>query len=120
MTEVEKENFHRLLGDNIRREREQANLKQDTLAARIGLSRASIINIEKGRQAPPVYLIWEISKVLAVPIQKLFPTQEPDLCQTKPLLALDDKVMKSLEKHFEPSETSMENVKNFLLSATFR
>jgi transcriptional regulator with XRE-family HTH domain len=51
------------LGDRLRKAREHAGLMQAELAAKIGISRASIINYETGRHIPsrPVLLSWALS-----------------------------------------------------------
>lgn len=118
MTESDKERLHRVIGENIRFARERANLKQEAFADRIGLSRASVINIEKGRQAPPLYLIWEISRILEVPVQDFFPKQEPytNLTENKNSVELEESIVKSLDKHFDPAEESKEKVISFLIS----
>jgi DNA-binding XRE family transcriptional regulator len=122
MTEADKEWLHMVIGENIRRAREKANLKQESFATAIGLSRASIINIEKGRQSPSLYLLWEICKTLNISIQDVFPKQNVNdaSLQKESLVELDDHIVKVLEKHFSPKEESMENVKNFIISSGFQ
>ena len=119
MTEVDKERLHGIIGENIRIAREKAGLKQETLANMLDLSRASIINIEKGRQSPPLYLIWEISNLLRVPIQNLFIQQasDADASQGRSKVELEEKIVKSLAKHFDPDDESIKNVTTFLISS---
>ncbi len=118
MTEADKERLHGIIGENIRIAREKAGLKQETLANMLDLSRASIINIEKGRQSPPLYLIWEISNLLKVPIQSFFVRQalDADASQDRSQVELEEKIVKTLAKHFAPDEESIKNVTTFLIS----
>jgi DNA-binding XRE family transcriptional regulator len=71
MTEAELGNFYIQLGINIKRHREQAGLKQEAFATMLNLSRASIVNIEKGRQRPPLHLMWDISKQLKISVSEI-------------------------------------------------
>lgn len=73
MTQSNKEDFYILVGKAIRDARLNAGLNQETLADKINMSRASIVNIEKGRQNPPLYLLWQFSELLKVPITDLLP-----------------------------------------------
>jgi len=73
MTTPEQKKFYRMLGDCIRAARIKAGLKQETFASFIKLSRASIVNIEKGRQHPPIHLLWVIARTLNIPINELLP-----------------------------------------------
>ncbi len=61
------------LGRRIRRVRE-GKLSQEELAVRVGLTRTSITNIEKGRQKLMVHTLWAIAKVLAVDVDTLLPS----------------------------------------------
>jgi DNA-binding XRE family transcriptional regulator len=60
----EQEKFYQVVGLRIRDARKAAGLKQDALASYLDLSRASIVNIEKGRQHPSLFLLTTIAKIL--------------------------------------------------------
>lgn len=80
MTKATQQKFYQLLGENIRHARKTVNLKQDALASYLGLSRASVINIEKGRQHPPLHQLNDIARILKVDISSLIPKiSDPDL-----------------------------------------
>lgn len=66
--------FYRFVGERIKREREELGFNQVELAQEIGLARTSIVNIEQGRQAPPLHVLLRIAQALAVPITDLLPT----------------------------------------------
>jgi len=67
----EERDFYLAIGKNIKLFRERSNFKQDAFAQLLGLSRASIVNIEKGRQNPSLFLIWKMSKIFDISIEKL-------------------------------------------------
>jgi transcriptional regulator with XRE-family HTH domain len=64
------------------RARDAQRLSQDKLATRLGISRASIVNIEAGRQHAPLNLLWKIAELLGVELTTLIP-------QRAELLAID-------------------------------
>jgi transcriptional regulator with XRE-family HTH domain len=76
MTEQEKKLLYNQLGRNIRAAREKLNIKQTDLAKLLEISRASVVNIEKARQFPPLHLIFGIAKALKVKITDLIPDLE--------------------------------------------
>ena len=83
MTEKDKKEFYLELGAQIQIARKKANLSQDELSKRVNKSRASIVNIEKARQHPPLHLLWDISEILQVNICNLIsnftPSTEEDV-----------------------------------------
>lgn len=73
MTENNKNSFYILVGSAIQKARKKANMSQEIVAEKLEMSRASIVNIEKGRQRPPLHLLWSLSKILKMPIHELIP-----------------------------------------------
>ncbi|MFN7995306.1 MAG: helix-turn-helix domain-containing protein [Bryobacteraceae bacterium] len=67
--------LYREIGRKIRdaRERTTPKISQDKLAKRLGMSRASIVNIEAGRQHPPLHLLWQIAEILGTDAVLLIP-----------------------------------------------
>mgnify|MGYP000662715749 CR=1 FL=1 len=63
MTDEKQQEFYQTLGDIISRVRGQKGMTQAELAQHLGMSRASIVNIEKGRQRPALHIIWEIARL---------------------------------------------------------
>lgn len=76
MTNQEKEKLYKQIGENIRVRRNEMGLTQMDFSKKVGLSRASIVNIEQGRQHPYIHLLWDISEVLNVNIQQLIPLKK--------------------------------------------
>lgn len=52
--------------------RANLELTQEDLAARVGVSRQTIIAIEKGNYTPSVLLALKLAKFFKVPLEKLF------------------------------------------------
>ena len=53
-------------GKRVRSARGKAGLTQEMLASRIGLSRTSVTNIEKGRQKVSLDMVYTVAKALGV------------------------------------------------------
>jgi transcriptional regulator with XRE-family HTH domain len=56
--------LYQRIGEAIARQRKLANMTQAELAAKVDLSRPSVCNIEVGRQAVEVALLYEIAAAL--------------------------------------------------------
>lgn len=65
--------FYRQFGQNLRKARRDAGLSQADLALAITLTRASVSNIEKGRQGISLYTFGKMLRVLNVPPSQLLP-----------------------------------------------
>lgn len=61
------------LGDLVRKHRESQEMSQVSLAKRVGLSRASVANIEKGRQRIPLHHLYRLAHALGVNAHTLLP-----------------------------------------------
>jgi putative transcriptional regulator len=55
-----------------------AGLRQEDLAESTGVSRQTIISIERGRYNPSLELAWKLSRMLGVTIEELFCFTEGD------------------------------------------
>lgn len=76
MTDNNKEKFYQELGFSISEFRNATGMSQQVLAEKVGLSRTSIVNIEKGRQHPPLHILWIISDNLGVSLSQIIPDFE--------------------------------------------
>ncbi len=56
--------------------REQAGLTQEDLAARAGVSRQTIISLEKGKYNPSIILAYKLSRLFDLTIEELFLLKE--------------------------------------------
>lgn len=76
---MDKDKIKRLyyyIGNKIAELRKKNNITQSNLADKINISRASVVNIEKGRQHAPLHLLWTIAENLNVSIETLLPTED--------------------------------------------
>jgi DNA-binding XRE family transcriptional regulator len=65
--------LYELVGDRVRKARDAVALSQAKLALKVGVNRVSIVNIEKGRQHPPLDLLWRIAEALRIELIQLVP-----------------------------------------------
>lgn len=65
--------FYNDLGEKIKVERLRQRISQEELANYLGLTRSSIINLEKGRHRPSVYQLIQIAAMLNIEYTKLIP-----------------------------------------------
>ena len=61
-------------GQLVRQHRERLDLNQAEIGSAIGLTRASIANIETGRQRIPLHHLYRLARALKVDVQALLPT----------------------------------------------
>ncbi len=61
-----------VLHNSIRRLRFDKHMTQEELALRTGVSRQTIMSIERGQTNPSVLLAYKISAALEVPITEVF------------------------------------------------
>jgi putative transcriptional regulator len=57
---------------NVKEYREQKGLSQEALARNLGVSRQTVVNIERGSSEPKVLLAIAIAAALGATIQELF------------------------------------------------
>ena len=85
---MEPDDIYREVGRNIRRCREAARRKQEQLAAEIGISRASLANIEVGRQKIRLHHLYAIAAALDL--------HSPAMLLPKPALTPHDDALSEL------------------------
>ena len=75
MSEFDLDGFRREIGHRIRSARRALPgwRTQGWLAEQVGVGRATLANLENGRQRVYVDLLWRIAVVLKVPITRLIP-----------------------------------------------
>jgi transcriptional regulator with XRE-family HTH domain len=86
------------LGRKLReaRERTGQKLSQEKLAKQLKISRASIVNIEAGRQHAPLHLLWQIAEALGTDLTLLLPRREDLLLPANPV-PLDKDMIQQIE-----------------------
>jgi transcriptional regulator with XRE-family HTH domain len=70
------EELYYAFGQRLRRARRRAHLTQEQLGRRVGLSRTSITNMEKGAQHVSLHHLFDFAQALGVPPHELLP-EEP-------------------------------------------
>lgn len=90
IVDMEIELIYKEFGKLIKKSRRAANLTQAGLAKRVGLSRTSITNIEKGRQHINLHMLYVLSDSIGV--------RPSDLLPDKDLVDLDINLNKVLSK----------------------
>jgi transcriptional regulator with XRE-family HTH domain len=68
--------FYRDFGARVRAARGDA-ITQEELARRVGLSRASVANVERGAQRVPIHMITVFAEALDVAAEALLPSSPP-------------------------------------------
>lgn len=61
-----------LYQSNVREYRQRAGLSQEALARELGVSRQTVVNIEKGLSEPKVLLAIALGAILGVALEELF------------------------------------------------
>ena len=74
MAPLTPDKLYLIVGSRIAAARRARQWSQSQLATEAKLSRGSIANIERGRQQPPLWTIWNVAKALAVEPRSLIPT----------------------------------------------
>ena len=67
--------FYAEFGQRLADERNARNLSQELVAGRVGMSRTSIVNIEKGRQRVPLHMLYSLADALGVEVARLLPAR---------------------------------------------
>ena len=60
------------LMNHIRRLRFERNMTQEELALRVGVSRQTVMSIERGATNPSVLLAYKIAMALQIPVTEVF------------------------------------------------
>lgn len=88
MTEEQIKSIYVELGGRIKEARENKGFTQDILADQLSLTRASIVNIESGRQRPMLHTIIKISDVLNTSLRALLPDYYTEEAEPLQLVAV--------------------------------
>ena len=81
----------------LRQARVTQGLSQERLAQQLGISRASVVNIEAGRQRAPLHLLWQFSEALATDLSLLIPRRE-ELSPAAKETTLDPAMVKQIRE----------------------
>lgn len=67
-----------MIRNRIREYRARTGMKQEELAALVGVRRETIGNLEKGRYNPSLVLAWNIAQAFGVTIEEVFTVERED------------------------------------------
>jgi DNA-binding XRE family transcriptional regulator len=101
--------FYQAVGNNIKRYRTEQGVEQDTLATMLALTRASIINIEKGRQRPSLFQVCVIAQFLQISPMDILPV-------SKDSVPHDELVLKIRTNPDLADEKDQQTISNFVSS----
>ena len=91
------ETFHRELSERIQSERLKRKYTLEQLGNRLGLSRATINNLEKGRHRPSIYQLIQIAEFFNMKYTDLVPFDDkPKKIQVEKVLAAQTEIDKAV------------------------
>ena len=104
-----------MIGQRIRQARERLNPKmsQAKLAEKLTLSRASIVNIEAGRQHPPLHLLWQIAEELDTQVTDLFPPRAELYAASEPV-KLSPEIAAQIEEFAKGDQVTKRRLSEFI------
>jgi transcriptional regulator with XRE-family HTH domain len=107
--------LYRLLGERIRNARTQQkpSKSQSAVALALGLSRTSMVNIEKGRQHTSLHVIWEIADQLGVEAASLIPPRRDYMASSQPV-ALDATTIDQIKKYASDDSEARRKLEEFV------
>lgn len=65
--------LYQRLGRELRARRKERRLTQEELATKLGMRRTSIANMEAGRQATPLHVIYQMCEILEISVREFLP-----------------------------------------------
>ena len=92
-------------------------MSQAKLAEQVGITRASVVNIERGRQRPPVHLMWQIATALNVEPIRFIPLKRDMDARGAPV-QLDAKVITYIEQAAQNDPSTKRLLTDFIQRAT--
>lgn len=60
------------MNNHLRELRELANLTQEDIAVQVGVSRQTIISLEKGKYNPSIFLAFRLARLFGLAIEDVF------------------------------------------------
>lgn len=106
MTALDASSLYRLIGERIRgmRERKLPKVSQRVLAGKIGLSRASMANIENGRHRVQIHVLYDIARELGGDPLELLPVPSPSELPLSFSENLNPTELKAVQRLLAPKE----------------
>ncbi|MVT07753.1 helix-turn-helix domain-containing protein [Chitinophaga tropicalis] len=115
MNQQQEQDFYLQIGNNISAARKAAGLSQEILGDQLSLSRASIVNIEKGRHRLMIHVLVEIAQALKVDLSTLLPAKKVTQDSGKLVAAsLSNNIITDQEKVDPETARAVERFVSFL------
>jgi transcriptional regulator with XRE-family HTH domain len=111
------DDLYAAVGERIAEARHNKHMSQGKLAQSVGLTRASIVNIERGRQRTPIHLLWQLASVLEVEPKELIPLQR-ELTARRAPVQLDANVVAYIEQAAENDPATKRLLTDFIQKAS--
>ena len=73
MSQFDNNEFQKSTGALMRMHRKAAGMTQQGMADRLGVNRATYVNMEMGRRRVPLDIVWRMASVLGVELTVLIP-----------------------------------------------
>jgi DNA-binding XRE family transcriptional regulator len=109
--------LYEAIGERIAEVRRATSMSQAKLALTVGLTRASVVNIERGWQRPPLHLIWQIAAALNVEVTRLIPLKRELDARGAPV-QLDANVVSYIEQFAQNDPSTKRLLTDFIQRAT--
>ncbi len=118
MSPSDEDALYKAIGERIRRERERQTepLSQSAPARHLGVSRASVVNIEAGRQRAPLGLLWKIACQMDVELAALIPSRA-DMNSSSNVPQLTEEMRDQLRKVTKGDQQLESEVSGFIAQA---
>jgi transcriptional regulator with XRE-family HTH domain len=91
MTEAEKKYLYEFVGNKIKDLRSNNEISQLQLAEKLGMSRVSIVNIERGRQHITLHLLFKICHIFNAELNDFYPEKDRNI-------SISSKILKEAEQ----------------------
>ena len=104
MSDAEQSVFYSHIGQKINQIRRARNLSQNVLGQIVGLSRTSIVNIERGKHRVQTHTLVEIANALKIDLSDMLPVE----------ITINENLLSDIPKNLKPDEKN--SVAKFLQS----
>lgn len=116
---IDEDLLYQLVAERLKRARGAAGLSQERLATKLGMSRTSIVNIEAGRQRPPLHVLWEMAEHLGTELRLLIP-RRAEYQENGAPLELDADTVEKIEEAASGDPATRRDLTDFISRAVSR
>ena len=114
MNKHQEQEYYYQLGLNILVARKATGISQEMLANKLGVSRTTMVNIEKGRHRTLIHVLVEISEALNVKLESLLPSRTMVMKGDKVVSATLPKIITDKDKVDSQTEQAVADFVLFL------